>query len=221
MIYIVTGMHRSGTSMLAGVLHHSGISMGRQFREPLPENPKGFFEEEAFRRENDRVLRQSGYTIKQWKESFQGLSITNADLTRASAVVARFNRLPEPWGWKDPRTCLTLRLWLMALQGLGLAGSTRIIVVTRDIRAVARSLLARGNVASPAHGAALWMMYNRELNKALRFRTAPPVLRVEYERLIQRIDLALLESFCARSLDTSFIDASLNRSGRPSVEGSL
>ena len=190
MIYIVAGMHRSGTSMLAGLLHNSGISMGTQFRMPLPENPKGFFEEESFRLENDRVLRQSGYTVERWEASFRGISVTAADCARARAVLARLNQSPNKWGWKDPRTCLTLRLWLTALKDLGLLESTKVIVITRDVQAVARSLCNRGNVECLNQGAALCKMYNRELTEALSGKSmTPPVCYVQYERLIQGLDV--------------------------------
>ena len=199
--------------MLAGLLHQNGISMGTQFRQPLPENPRGFFEEEAFRRENDRVLLKSGYTVGQWDPVFQGMPVTDDDLRRARALVVRFNRLADSWGWKDPRTCLTLPIWLRAIQDLGLSGSTRIIAITRNIRSVARSLRKRGNVESLDRGAAVCRMYNRELNRALSDPgITRSVLNVQYERLVKRLDIDRLESFCDRRLDTSFIDPSLNHS---------
>lgn len=212
MIYIVVGMHRSGTSMLAGLLHQNGILMGTHFRPPLPENPKGFFEEEAFRRENDRVLLKSDYTVEKWDRLFRGLSLTDDDLARARAVIVRFDRLADPWGWKDPRTCLTLPMWLTALKGLGLEGSVRVLVIRRSVRSVAQSLRKRGNVKSLDHGAAICKMYNRELNRALCGWVKQSVLRVQYERLVQRLDLDRLESFCDRRLDPSFIDSTLNHS---------
>ena len=51
MIVIVVGMHRSGTSAVAGILHLHGISMGSEktFKpKPLPQNPMGFYENFGF-----------------------------------------------------------------------------------------------------------------------------------------------------------------------------
>ena len=69
MIVIVVDMHRSGTSALAGMLHHSEILMG-EFRnlipKPSPENQKGFFGNIRFRTINDRILKDASYKVKPW-----------------------------------------------------------------------------------------------------------------------------------------------------------
>lgn len=218
MIYIVVGMHRSGTSMLAGLLHQNGISMGMHFREPLPENPKGFFEEEAFRQVNERVLRNSGYVVSEWSPSYRGVSITAEDSEQARSLVTRSDLLSDSWGWKDPRTCLTLTMWLNALVELDLIESTKIIVIRRNIWSVAQSLLNRRNVHSLNHGAKIWRMYNRHLNRSLiECAVCPSVLEIRYERLIQRLDIDRLELFCDKCLDISFIDSALDHSGREKV----
>lgn len=72
-IVIVLGMHRSGTSMAAGLLHQSGISMGRpdEFFPPLSaENAKGFYENHRFRVLNDQLLEAYGYAVKRWNPQF-------------------------------------------------------------------------------------------------------------------------------------------------------
>ena len=44
-VVAVCGLPRSGSSCLAGVLHHLGIPMGRSWIRPGKANPKGFFED--------------------------------------------------------------------------------------------------------------------------------------------------------------------------------
>ena len=54
MIIIVLGMHRSGTSTVAGVLHMNKIVMGtyENFGHgSLRQNPKGFYENYDFRKD--------------------------------------------------------------------------------------------------------------------------------------------------------------------------
>ena len=46
---IVIGCYRTGTSAVAGVLHHLGVSMGKSFDPPAKSNPKGFFEDLDFK----------------------------------------------------------------------------------------------------------------------------------------------------------------------------
>ena len=69
MITIVLGMHRSGTSVVAGVLHFNKISMGTYetfWPRPLPQNPKGFYENYDFRKINDTMLKESDYNTKHY-----------------------------------------------------------------------------------------------------------------------------------------------------------
>ena len=54
---LIIGMHRSGTSALAGMLHRCGlISMGRTLLEAAFDNPKGFFESKKITDFNNQVL---------------------------------------------------------------------------------------------------------------------------------------------------------------------
>jgi hypothetical protein len=214
MIVIVAGMHRSGTSMLAGLLHGNGVSMGSTFRDALPENPNGFFEEEAFRQLNEQVLHRAFYFVEKWSVVYNALPPTVEEANAAMSLITRFDKRSNTWGWKDPRTCLTLTMWLSALEALELMSATRVIVIRRDMWAVARSLCARGNVQSLDHGAELWKMYNRQLDDCISTCTSRPlVLQVQYERILQGLDIEALELFCGRRLDSSFVDPSLNRSG--------
>ena len=60
-ILIVLGMHRSGTSALAGLLSHLSIPMGDNLMTPVEgENDKGFFEDEEIVELNDQLLSKLG-----------------------------------------------------------------------------------------------------------------------------------------------------------------
>src|SRR5262245_38775205 len=58
----VTGMHRSGTSFVAGALGLIGVSLGRADRmlRPGPDNPKGYFEVQEIVQLDDEVLSHLG-----------------------------------------------------------------------------------------------------------------------------------------------------------------
>ena len=61
MALIVTGVHRSGTSMIAGILSNLAIPMGEgAVMNPAPENPEGFFERIDVMQLNDSVLKRLG-----------------------------------------------------------------------------------------------------------------------------------------------------------------
>jgi hypothetical protein len=212
-IVVVAGMHRSGTSMVAGLLHRSGVSMGSDFRRAQRENPKGFFEEEAFRSFNDRLLRRVGYVVKEWDPEFPGIRPSSKDQSDAVALIRRFNRASDIWGWKDPRTCLTLGFWLKAIAAAKLSRDTNVIVIKRNVRSVSRSLRARGNVDSMSKGGALCRMYNTQLEEyLLEHEGTVRVCRISYEGLVRGMDVNRLESFCGLKLDTDFIDPDLDHS---------
>src|SRR5690606_2066700 len=76
------------------------------------------------------------------------------------AVLADYDALPRPWGFKDPRATVLLDGWFEVLPDLRLIGSIR------HPLAAAASLPAR-NGFDQAQGVAIWAGYNRAL---LRWR---------------------------------------------------
>ncbi len=53
---LILGSGRSGTSMLAGMLHQAGYYMGEKLHLPRDSNPKGFFEWYRVNRINEEIL---------------------------------------------------------------------------------------------------------------------------------------------------------------------
>ncbi len=152
----VTGMHRSGTSMIVRLLHLCGLHLGRarDLLPPAPDNPEGFWENRAFLRLNDALLTHRGgrWDLPPpddagWEDepSLQPLQ------ARAGRLLRPF-RGCEPWGWKDPRNCLTLPFWKRLLPDL------KVLICVRHPVAVAESLWARDGLSS-AQAFDLWQTY--------------------------------------------------------------
>lgn len=204
-------MHRSGTSAVAGLLHTSGISMGFTFRKPLEQNPKGFFEEELFRQFNDILLNKVGYNVKEWRTDYSGVVADYLEITTGIKIIKSFDHNIRSWGWKDPRTCLTIDVWLKVLRSCGMLQYTNIIIVNRSIKAVSKSLFIRGNIVDLNEGEKLYKMYHQHINIGLsNYRNKINILTISYENLIKGNDFNRLESFCDVKLDKNFIDTSLN-----------
>lgn len=53
---LILGSGRSGTSMLAGILHQAGYFMGDKLHKPELSNPKGFFEWMTINQINEQIL---------------------------------------------------------------------------------------------------------------------------------------------------------------------
>ncbi|MCO5977541.1 sulfotransferase [Ideonella oryzae] len=160
------GMHRSGTSLLAGMLQALGVWLGPadELLGPQPDNPEGFFEHPALMGLDEALLERAGSA---WDD-------TAPDLARITALAddAAWQAQARLWlrglwrsrpegavlaAFKDPRLCYTAGFWQAqcpALQGL---------IVLRHPLAVARSLRARGGYSSLRHGLALWAAHHRAL----------------------------------------------------------
>lgn len=148
MIVVIVGMHRSGTSALAGTLSANGVCMGEHgdfFPPPMKENPKGFFENRRFRTINDHALREAGYKVKAFNPDVPAWDYAygSSIYGQMDNVVDHYHNKWEHWGWKDPRTCLTLRPWLDTL--LGMTDNIKILLTMRPVEDIARSMRARGN----------------------------------------------------------------------------
>jgi hypothetical protein len=152
MIVLVVGMHRSGTSALAGMLHSNGIIMGREgswYPPPMKENPKGFYENKEFRVLNDQILRDHAYRVKSFDPVVPTITVERVRYEtrmQMQILVEEYDRTYADWGFKDPRTCLTLPIWLGVIGAAGInSEDVRILLTCRPTDDIVGSMLRRGN----------------------------------------------------------------------------
>lgn len=88
MVIIVLGCYRSGTSAIAGILHHLGVFMGEKFDNPTHANPKGYFEDIEFKR-----------LFKMWTEGKEVEGLVDN-------LIKQRDLVHPLWGIKDPQMCL-------------------------------------------------------------------------------------------------------------------
>jgi hypothetical protein len=176
----IVGMHRSGTSMVAKLLQGAGLHLGNEddLMPPAAENPEGFYEHLEFVRLNDEVLNAAGAG---WDcPPIAGFNWETRALDpfreRARTLAATLGAQP-PWGWKDPRTTLTIPFWRSAL------GPLQVVAVVRNPLEVVTSLHRR-NGFSPALGLTLWQIYAERI---LEESTAD-------QRLVTHYDAFFLDS---------------------------
>lgn len=109
---IVLGMHRSCTSLVAKGLHKSGdCFMGRHLLGALHGNKEGHFEDLAFITMNDLILKTAGGA---WDDPPDERRIIHAGVALKSEIelLIRTSEKAPVWGWKDPRTTLTIRCYM-------------------------------------------------------------------------------------------------------------
>jgi len=142
-VYVVLGMHRSGTSLVSSMLHAAGIPMCRHTRcnRRTPSQPQGHWEDNAFLALNRRIL----YSAKgNWKRPPDRNALQSAadklypDMVKLVAL--RSQGVPV-WGWKEPRTTLLAHLWHQVLVEAG--HDPRYAICTRPQAEIVRSLIRR------------------------------------------------------------------------------
>ncbi|MFC1601348.1 sulfotransferase [Candidatus Sumerlaeota bacterium] len=147
---IITGMHRSGTSLLTRLLFRLGLHVGCDCRTEL-------LESRWFREQNMRIFNQASATwyrpgsMPPLLDDPELCATLVAELRAACSAKATRGYLgaerhrtsgsladqSQPWGWKDPRNTFTLPLWLRVFP------QARIITIYRNGVDVASSLRAR------------------------------------------------------------------------------
>jgi hypothetical protein len=167
---IVTGVGRSGTSAVAGVLHHSGISMGRELYEASEFNPTGYYEEAPVCQLNDRILAATA-GAEHWSCASRQEVLAAAE---PFAEEMRTLAAEAEGGWKDPRFSWTLEAWLPHLRE-----RPRIVVCLRSPAAVVASTMRR---------------YGQTEAKVERWLGRQ--WKLQYERLLEVIDDCGLGACC-------------------------
>ncbi len=156
---VITGMHRSGTSLVAEILVRAGVHFGAP-ENWLPAdaaNPRGYFEDR-------RVVDIDERLLQLWKGTWDEPPVLPPDwlesaLKRPLAVEASAWRdsvaTERVWGWKDPRASLLLPFWRRLVPEL------QCVMCIRDPVEVAHSL-ARRNRTPLQKAAFLWLHYLTE-----------------------------------------------------------
>ena len=146
---IIIGMHRSGTSMMTGMLRQLGLFIGA--------NKDNNDESNFFQRMNDWALRQAGgswdnpemiddllanSTMRELVLDYFQLSLNSPRQLffldwRNYLRGQRIATMSTPWGWKDPRNTYTLPLWL------DIFPNAKVIHIYRNGIDVAQSLRLR------------------------------------------------------------------------------
>jgi hypothetical protein len=150
-VICVLGMHRSGTSCLAGSLEQQGLFLG-EVNTKGPFNPRGNRERFDIMDLQGDILEANGGA---WDRPPAVVEWQPEHLERARTILAEHAGCPV-WGFKDPRTLLTLQGWRQLVPDLQPVG------IFRHPLRVAQSLAHRNKLDLDT-SLALWRTYNRRL----------------------------------------------------------
>ena len=152
-------MHRSGTSVLAGVLGLLGASLPKNLMPPDASNPKGYFESSAIVDLHDEMLAALGSS---WLD-FRRLDPSIFDSMPGAAFKERLlTALRNEYGdaptfvVKDPRICRFFPLWRSIIESFG--AELRVVIMIRNPLEVVRSLAQRDELP-PRYSSHLWLRH--------------------------------------------------------------
>ena len=179
---IILGMHRSGTSVLAGVLSMLGINPGEHLMSAQAEvNPKGFWEHREIVELHDQLfetLDSSWDDISALTESWSKNPAIQPLKSRLVKIVQRDFADSPLWLLKDPRLCRLLPLWLEIFDELGIA--PHFIICMRNPYEVVASLGKRDGILD-SEAYLLWLRYVLDAERWSRDYSR---LIVSYENLL-------------------------------------
>ncbi|MCS6960297.1 MAG: hypothetical protein RMK91_09645 [Pseudanabaenaceae cyanobacterium SKYGB_i_bin29] len=166
-VLIITGMHRSGTSLIASLMQKLGVNVGEKLFPADRFNPRGYFEDVDFLEFQRQVLQKCcdpddpgwhdwGWTVQ---ETLKPELFFNYK-EQAIQLLATREHWTGIWGWKDPRTSLMLDFWH------SLIPAAKYLFVFRypwDVADSIRRLHAPIFTEHPEYVLPIWCYYNRHL----------------------------------------------------------
>ena len=157
-VIVVLGMHRSGTSAVAGTLMKLCGGTPKHFMVG-PSNPRGFFESLELMRFHDELLASAGSSWQDWR-------LFNPEWYRSPVVAEYKQRAEDLFGaefggsalavLKDPRICRFVPFWLDVLREM--QKTPRVVIPIRSPLDVAHSLKKRDGM-SLTKGMLLWLRH--------------------------------------------------------------
>lgn len=110
MVYVILGMHKSGTTLISQLLHKSGINMG-DFDETVNYDFGNKYERQETLHLNLEMLGFKNYSSLQETTPLKEDDSLEAFSSKMEEIITRLNNTFKDWGFKDPRTCLAYSYW--------------------------------------------------------------------------------------------------------------
>lgn len=176
---LITGMHRSGTSMIARLLNLCGLYLGEpnEMLPAQPDNPRGFWEHWCFQQIDKSIINsfgrddvKTGHLPLLMTEDWEKDTRLDTTYLWARRLVHSMNHSADNWGFKDPRASILLPFWYQMIPDL------KVIICLRHPLDVAASLMKRDDI-DEEECLDIWYAYNRML-----LDTAKDYIMTSYDR---------------------------------------
>lgn len=135
-VLIITGMHRTGTSLITQWLNRCGLFVGDRLLPAGTGNDDGHFEDLDFLELHVKILKKrklpaSGFISGDVED------LNAVEKVELKALIERKKSERHEWGWKEPRTCLFLDIYHEMLP------AANYLIIVRDYNSTVNSMLAR------------------------------------------------------------------------------
>tara|TARA_R110002060_G_scaffold27200_10_gene37012 strand:+ start:646 stop:1320 length:675 start_codon:yes stop_codon:yes gene_type:complete len=184
---LIIGMHRSGTSMLSGIVGMSGLycaGHGKLTKAPIHRTQH--LEDRKCMRINNAVLGKSGGSWKSVPDYDEIKNIKDRNLIKTAKEYLRNLQKqahPNKFSLKDPRFSILSQWWFENLPDLF---NPKVIWIERDIDGVVGSLKMREPWArkNPKHAHKVAITYISYIEKMLK-EYNPEYIKLKYEEVLK------------------------------------
>ncbi|MFT4204315.1 MAG: hypothetical protein QM610_10435 [Chitinophagaceae bacterium] len=135
-IVVILGMHRSGTSLIAGWLHNCGLYVGQRLLGAGIGNLDGHYEDLDFLEHHENLL-QAHDLPPDGLTTHDLPPLRENEMDQLRALIQTKNDAHGTWGWKEPRTCLFTGVYRQLIP------DAFYVIVFRDYKSVVSSLITR------------------------------------------------------------------------------
>jgi len=186
MIYVVLGMHKSGTTLISKTLHESGINMGRIDSEI------DYYSGQKYERNDihDVIINMLDSKNKGSLDTIPPFNEMNIlkNIFKFKNIIEDYNLRYEFWGFKNPRTIFVYDYIKPCL------GKHKLICIYRDLEEVLAHY-SKYNIRNILKAIRAWKIYNNKMIDILA-KTDVKFILLKYENIMSESKkLKRLESF--------------------------
>ena len=231
---LILGFGRSGTSLLAGLLYHSGYFAGNHLHPPRATNPRGFYEDIIINRINEQILEPYDYSKlhadypvfskefnpyhprrgHRWLALIKPGAIISCQHDEIKSQIRKAVTQQQPFVYKDPRFNYSLPVWIDFLPK-----DTCCLCVFRNPANVVRSVIKECNPVEYLSDFyideelcyQIWYNSYRHLLDTMSEEIRTRTLFISYERLLQNHYTEEMSRLLNARIYNEFIDPSLSR----------